>query len=417
MRGMRRWGLLLTLCLATSAWAEAPDAGAGRRLFELDGERPEPSRLETTVARAGEAVRDELPGEWRSPAALGLERWQWLELLALAALIALLTALLVRATFALVHRLRKDAPDTPRVIPGLSAPLRLWWAAVLGRVAAPALGLSPGAHTLLVDVLRVAAGVGFFWAALRAVADWSARFSTSAYAQQRPGSRALVSLSAQVLRFLLVAAALLVLLSQLGYQVSSVLAGLGIGGIALALGAQKTLENLFGAFALAIDQPIREGELVKVEDVVGTVETIGLRSTRIRTFDRTLISIPNGKLSEQRLETYAARDRIRLHTSIGVAYGTTAAQMQQVLEGCRAALKAHPRIFQDVVSVRFARLGDSSLDIEVVAWFLTTDFEEFRGFREEMLLAFLAVVEKAGTSVAFPTRTVHLVSATGAAVS
>lgn len=411
MRPMRRLAVVLCLALGGVAQAEEPkdppDAGAALRLFQLkQGESQ--SRVDQAVVRLSEELRDDLPPGWRTSSLLGLERWQWLALLLLSVLVTLLTLLLVRLTAAVVRRVRKDPGGAQQTNDRIIGPVRLWWAAILGRLVLPALALSQTAHTAWADVLRVSAGVAFFWGALRAVAAWSDQFATSSYALSRPGSGALVSLSARVLRFFLMALALLMVISELGYSVSSVLAGLGIGGIALALGAQKTLENLFGAFALAIDQPIREGELVRVDDVVGRVENIGLRSTRIRTFDRTLVTIPNGKLSELRLETFAARDRIRLHTFLGVEYRTTAAQLQQVLDGMRAVLRGHPRLWTETMSVTFARLGESSLDIEVVAWFLTTDFDEFRVIREEVLVQFLSVVEKAGTSVAFPTRTVHL---------
>jgi MscS family membrane protein len=190
-----------------------------------------------------------------------------------------------------------------------------------------------------------------------------------------------------------------------------VLAGLGIGGIALALGAQKTLENVFGAFALAVDQPIREGDFVRIDDLLGTVETIGLRSTRIRTLDRTLVAIPNGKLADLRLETFAARDRVRLQTTIGINYGATADQMKKVMEGFREALRAQPQLWPDSVSVHFVKLGDAGQEIEVSAWFVTADYEEFKRIREDVLLRFLAVVEKEGTDIAFPTQTLHLARA------
>jgi MscS family membrane protein len=206
-----------------------------------------------------------------------------------------------------------------------------------------------------------------------------------------------------------VAFASLAILSELGVSVTSALAGLGIGGIALALGAQKTLEHLLGAFAIAIDQPIREGDFVKIEDFVGTVEAIGLRSTRVRTLDRTIISVPNGKLADMRLETFAARDRFRLATTIGLTYGTTAAQVRQVRDGLEQVLRQHPQIWPDVVSVRFGAFADYSLNVDVVCWFLVKDFEEFKRVREEVLLSFMEVVEKAGCSFAFPTQTVHLV--------
>jgi MscS family membrane protein len=209
-------------------------------------------------------------------------------------------------------------------------------------------------------------------------------------------------------KVLVVAIAVVALLSELGYPVASLVAGLGIGGLAVALAAQKSLENLFGAFAIGGDQPFREGDFVRVEDFVGTVERVGLRSTRIRTLDRTLITIPNGKLAEMRLESFAARDRMRLWCTVHLVYGTTAHQMREVLAGLERVLREHPKIWPDALTVRFTDLGESSLRIEVMAWF-QTDWDEFQLIRQEMLIQFLAVVEKAGTSFAFPTRTLHLV--------
>jgi len=197
-------------------------------------------------------------------------------------------------------------------------------------------------------------------------------------------------------------------LSELGYPVASLLAGLGLGGLAFALAAQKTVENLFGALSIGLDQPIREGDFVKVEEMVGTVEAIGLRSTRIRTLDRTLVSIPNGRLADMRLETFAARDRIRLACELGLVYETTEGQMREVLAGLEAVLRAHPLIWPDAVVVRFKQFGAFSLDIEIMAWFRTSDWGQFQGIRQEVLLQFMGVVQAAGTSMAFPTQTLHL---------
>jgi MscS family membrane protein len=185
-------------------------------------------------------------------------------------------------------------------------------------------------------------------------------------------------------------------------------AGLGLGGLALALAAQKTVENLFGAFSIGVDQPFREGDFVKVEDFVGTVEAIGLRSTRFRTLDRTIVTLPNGKVADMRLESFAVRDRLRLASVIGLVYETTVAQMREVLSGFEQVLRAHPKIWPDNVVVRFREFAGSSLDIEVMAWFQTSDWREFQLIRQDVLLQFMEVVERVGTSFAFPTQTIHL---------
>ena len=180
------------------------------------------------------------------------------------------------------------------------------------------------------------------------------------------------------------------------------------GGIAIAFAAQKTVENFFGAVSIGVDQPLRVGDFVKAEGTLGTVESIGLRSTRIRTLDRTLVTVPNGKLADMQIETFAERDRIRMAVVVGLEYGTTAKQLRAVIAGIESLLRAHPKVWPDVI-VRFVGFGASSLDLDVWAWFQTTDFAEFRDIRQEVLLGIMEVVETNGCSFAFPTRTVHLV--------
>jgi len=167
------------------------------------------------------------------------------------------------------------------------------------------------------------------------------------------------------------------------------------------------VENLFGSMAIAVDQPFRVGDLVRVGDFTGTVEDIGLRSTRFRTPDRSLISIPNGALADQKLESLAERDRIRFAATVGLAYGTTRAQMRQVLEGFERVLRSHPRIWSDSVVVAFNQLGANSLDVEIAAWFQVPP-DEFNRCRQDVLLDFMQIVEEAGTTFALPTRTVLL---------
>ncbi len=197
------------------------------------------------------------------------------------------------------------------------------------------------------------------------------------------------------------------MLAAAGYPVGTLLTGLGIGGLAIAFGAQKTIENVFGSLSIVIDQPFRVGDLVRIDDFVGTVENIGMRSTRFRTADRTLISIPNGKLAEQRLESYEARDRMRLATTLSLEYGTSRSQVQEVIEGFKRVLTGHPAIWSEGVAVNLATLGSSALEIEVTAWFTLPTWSDFQRCREQVLLQFMEVVEAAGVRFAFPTRTVH----------
>ncbi len=257
-------------------------------------------------------------------------------------------------------------------------------------------------------VIRVGFFVVIFWSIWRLIDVVRQVLSHSRWALTSASSRSLLPLGARVTKVVVLAMAAVAVLSMLGYPVASLVAGLGLVGLALALAAQKTVENLFGAFSIGVDQPFREGDFVKIEDFVGTVEAMGLRSSRFRTLDRTLITIPNGRLADMRLESYTARDRLRLATVIGLVYETTSAQMREVLAGFERVLREHPKIWPDVVTVRFREFAASSLDIEVMAWFRTADWGEFQLIRQEVLLQFMEVVEKAGSSFAFPTQTVHL---------
>jgi MscS family membrane protein len=293
----------------------------------------------------------------------------------------------------------------------MRAPLAL--ALMLGFVsmfAAP-LGLLPAALEFVFKLQRGGLFAVFFFALARAVDVGAELLTGSPWSRDHLAAYSLIPLGARVAKVFVLALAAVALLSVLGYPVASLLAGLGIGGLAVALAAQKTVENLFGAFSLGADQPFRVGDMVRVEDaVLGTVESIGLRSTRIRTLDRTLVTIPNGKLAEMRLESLAARDRMRLACVLGLSYETTAAQLTRILAELARILREHPRVIPDTVSVFFRELGDTALQIDVSAYFQTRDFGEFQGFRQEVLLRFMGAVEAAGAAFASPARPVQLVS-------
>lgn len=252
------------------------------------------------------------------------------------------------------------------------------------------------------------------WAAFRAIDLAAGGLEMRSWARDNPASRSLLALGARFAKVAVLILGTLVALSHLGVSIASLVAGLGIGGLVIALAAQKTVENLFGAVSIGIDQPMREGDYIKVYDILGTVEKIGLRSTRVRTLDRTIVTIPNGELSNQRVENYAHRDRIRLYCVVGLDYATTATQTRAIITAFEQLLTNHPKTWKDQIVVRLMTLGASSLDIEVFAWFQTTTFDEFGRMRQDVLLSLMEIVEKEGSSLAFPTRTVHVINDTPA---
>jgi MscS family membrane protein len=341
----------------------------------------------------------------------GLQWWQVLGAVALALASWVLGRLLSRLAKAGLLRLtqRTAASWDDSVVERLAGPATVLFSLAIAWMAMALLGLSPPAEAMVARWLRTGFFVGFFWSLLRGVDVIVSILTHTPWAENKPASISLMPLAGRTLKVGIGVVAVVAVLSEFGYPVASLIAGLGIGGIAVALAGQKTVENLFGAFSLGLDQPFREGDFVKVEDFVGTVEVIGLRSTRIRTLDRTLVTIPNGRLAEMRLESFTARDRIRLATTISLVYGTSAEQMRQVLTRVEEILRSHPKIWPDAVVVRFKELAASALEIEVMAWFITSEWGEFQAIRQELLLQFMNAVESSGTSFAYPTQTLHLV--------
>src|SRR5690606_5477003 len=186
-------------------------------------------------------------------------------------------------------------------------------------------------------------------------------------------------------------------LSILGFDVTTGLAALGIGGIALALGAQKTMENFVGSVTLLADQPIRVGDYCKVGETAGTVESIGMRSTRIRTAERTVVTIPNGEFSSTRIENFAPRDRFLFTTILDMRYETTPDQVRFLLVELRSILYSHPKIAQDTARIRFVGFGDWSLKLEVYTYITGANYDEFLEIREDIMLRMMDVIKLSGT--------------------
>jgi len=344
-----------------------------------------------------------------------LAYWQWLALPAAAIVAWIASRVFGGATHAVLTRLatRTGTSFDDRLVEGLSGPIALAWFFASVHALLPLLELPVRAELFTVRAIDGGLFIAFFWALLRFVDVGKEAVHRSKWASANPASRSLLALGSRVAKVMLGAMAIIAVISALGYPVASLIAGLGIGGLALALAAQKTVENLFGAFAIGFDQPIREGDFVQIDGVKGSVESIGLRSTRVRTPERTVVCFPNGRLAETRTENYAARDRFRFYTMLGLTYGTTAAQMRTILSRIEEELRGRPKFYPAGSSVRFKALSESSLDVEVEAFFATLDWSEFTLVRQDLLLRLLEIVEAAGAELAFPTRTILLPAAGG----
>ena len=201
---------------------------------------------------------------------------------------------------------------------------------------------------------------------------------------------------------------IIAILDAVGVDVTTGLAALGIGGIALALGAQKTVENFVGSVTVIADQPVRVGDFCKVGNTIGTIENIGMRSTRIRTLNRTIVTIPNGQFSSSEIENYAHRDRFRFYHVFELRYETTPDQIRYLLVELRKILYAHPKVNPDPARVRFTTLAAHSINIEIFAFIMVPEYNDFLEVQEDILLRMMDVVETSGSGFAFPSQTVYL---------
>lgn len=287
-------------------------------------------------------------------------------------------------------------------------PLALLLAAGVSRAALEWIRTEKAVQRVAVDVQGALAIVAVFWFLWRAIGVAQAALPASGWAAQRPAFRSLIPLVARLGRIFVLVTGVLAVLASFGYEVATLLAGLGIGGIAIAFAAQKTLEHFFGSVAIGIDQPFRVGDTIVVDGIEGEVEAIGLRSTRLRTADRTVVSLPNGRLADMRTENLGPRDRFRFRTRFGLAHGTPAATVTRVRDAVEAHLRAEPLVWADLVSVRVVALAEASIDLEVVCWVRTTDGEVFKRVREGLLLGILRCIEGAGSTLAFPRQSVAL---------
>ena len=228
-----------------------------------------------------------------------------------------------------------------------------------------------------------------------------------------PGARAaaaqsLVRFARRGVDVLAIFVGVLATLRHFGVDPTPALAGLGVGGIALALAAQKTLENIIAGASLIFDQAVTAGDFLKMGEISGTVDHIGLRSTRIRTLDRTIVSVPNSQIANASLETISARDKFWFHHVIGLRYETTPDQLRTVVDGIRGLLASHPLSDGDSVRVRFLRLGAFSLDVDVFAYLRTADWNHFLEVQESLLFGITDIVARAGAEIAFPSQTMYV---------
>jgi MscS family membrane protein len=294
------------------------------------------------------------------------------------------------------------------VLKSLTAPLSLILAVILHQIGVYLLGIPLVTRLHYQRVIGVLLILGIAWLVFRLINVWSnqARARTLDSSDFRSGS--IILLGQRISKVLVIIVAGLLTLSILGFDITTAIAGLGIGSIALAFAAQKTLENLLGGVSILGDEVIRIGEMCKIGERQGTVEDISLRSTRIRTLECTVLSVPNGELARMNLENISRREKTLFHTTLGLQYESSPRQLRSLLDKITSLLRQHPKIESEALRVRLVGFGEAGFEVEINCHILTSNLDEFMAIREDLLLRIVDLVFETGATLAIPSRVLYL---------
>ena len=370
------------------------------------------------VAGVVEAPRDLTPALWlrsRMPrrlreTAIILEHWQWLGLLLLAfvglgvdRLVTLLSRLALHA-YLRRRKLEIDVTLLHRSLRplGFCAMALLWWFGLL------LLGLPVDVFAVLLISVKFVVAVALVFTAYRAVDVLTAVFQVHAARTETKFDDLLVPFVGKSLKIFIFAFGLVFVADNLGTDVKTLLAGLGIGGLAVALAAKDMLSNLFGSLTVLVERPFHVGDWIKTGDVEGTVEEVGFRSTRIRTFYNSLITLPNSNLINSAVDNLGARRYRRWKTLLAVTYGTPPERIEAFCEGIRELILRHPYTRKDYYHVYFNEFGSASLDVLLYVFFETPDWATELRERHRFGLDVVRLAHRLGVEFAFPTQTIHL---------
>jgi MscS family membrane protein len=347
-----------------------------------------------------------LPNVFLETEFLDTQLWQWL---ALMILVGLGYALGQLATTLGLRLLRRHQSELAAVLSTFVAgPVRLLILVLFLSLTRRPLQFSVTVSHLLDALEQIALIVAVAWMIWRVVESGEAIVRAQALRRGQITLLPLLPVVRKSVKILIATFAGVAVLHSFGVNVIAVLAGLGVGGIAVALAAQKTVENFIGGITLYADQPVRVGEFCRFGGTVGTVEEVGLRSTRVRTLDRTVVTVPNSEFSNLQIENFARRDRIWYHPTISVHYETTPDQIRYILVETRRMLYAHPKVDSASARIRFVGFGSSSLNLEVFSYVTVTDYGEYLEVAEDLNLRIMDIVAAAGSSLVFPSQTTYV---------
>lgn len=335
----------------------------------------------------------------------------WAVVVVMTVVCYLLSRLLIFVIVFLMQKLWRNAASEKgtAIIEAFTLPVQMYLTVILFVATTQRMGISIIVRQRF-SIIIITIGILAFLILLWRMTDFVTMFTRSRMNRRgRISAVSAILFLSRATKVAIVFIGIIALLGIIGVDVTAGLAALGIGGIALALGAQKTIENFVGSVSLIADQPLRVGDYCRVDDIKGTVESIGMRSTTLRTSARTIVTIPNGQLSASKIENFAHRDRFILNPIFNFRLDTTPDQIRYLLVELRSLLYAHPSVLNfPAPNVRFTSITTDALKIEISAYIEAANFEISQEAQEDILLRIIDIIEKSGASLAYPSQTLYV---------
>ena len=370
--------------------------------------------VESTIApdTFADWMRSRLPESLRARGVY-FENWQWIALI-LVVLVGILIERIVISVFSnwllrLIRRGRAHAEF--KIDRQLIKPLGIFAMALAWSLLLPLLDLPLRAATVLHFATQLVIAAAGVWAAYRLVDLAASYFASLAERTESKFDDLLVPMLRRALKIIVIAFGLLFIADNLNIDITSLLAGLGIGGVAFALAAKDTVENLFGSLTVMFDKPFEIGDWIKIGDLEGTVEEVGFRSTRIRTFYNSQITMPNSRLVSTAVDNMGRRRYRRISAKLGVQYDTPPETIDAFCEGIRELIRLHPYTRKDMYMVYFNEFADFSLNILLYVFHEAPDWPTELRERHRLFGDILRLAQRLGVQFAFPTQTLHIASA------
>ena len=349
--------------------------------------------------------------EWTQGKFLTLSWWQWIGM-TLAVLLGLTFKVITRRVVNLMGKLaQKTSGDwDDKLINAVNNPLGILSSIGLWFISLYILRIEGQTLVVLKTVLKVFFSIVVVWLIYRLTHVLTEYLKYIASKTETTLDDQLVPLLNRTLKIMVLVVGVLAIIQNMGFNVMSVLAGLGIGGLAIAMAAKDTVANFFGSLMILFDRPFQVGDWIVVGSAEGTVEEIGFRSTRIRTFYNSVVSIPNSEVANAKIDNMGMREYRRVYTTVGLTYDTPPEKLEAFMEGVKNIIKANPHTRKDYFHVVFSGYGDSSLNIMLYFFFKVPNWNDELVERQNIYLEILRLAKELGVEFAFPTQTLHMES-------